>query len=54
MKIEITYTKRDGIQFELDKAALRLSKDDLACFLDEAIRELQNQLISLQPNNDHL
>jgi hypothetical protein len=54
MKIEITYTKKIGAQIELDKAMLRLSKLELAAVLEEAIQELQNQQLSLMPNNDHL
>lgn len=54
MKIEITNSKKNGVQIDFDKPALRLSKDDLASFIDEAIRLLQSQLLSLQPNNDHV
>ena len=54
MKIEITYTKKKGVQIEFDKTMLRLSKVELASVIEEAIQELQSHQLSLMPNNDHM
>lgn len=54
MKVVVTRTKDDNVEFSLDKEALRLDGDDLAAFLAEAIKVLEDLLAGLVPNNNHL
>lgn len=54
MKIELTYTKRNGVQVELENTRPRLDDGELAAVIEDMIRTLQDMQLSLMPNNDHL
>jgi hypothetical protein len=54
MKIEITYTKKQGVQIEMLDVPKRMDEIELASIIEEAIQELQSMQLSLMPNNDHV
>lgn len=53
MKMEITYSRKDGIEIEFDKQMLKLDPVELASVIEEAIQVLQSHQLSLMPNSDH-
>ena len=54
MKIEITYTKKKGVQIELIGVPKRMDDIELASIIEEAIHDLKSMQLSLMPNNDHV
>lgn len=52
MKIEISYTKKNGVQVELENVKPKLDDIELASVIEDAISKLQNMQLSLMPNND--
>lgn len=51
MKIEITYTKKDGVKVELLEVPKSMDGVEVASIIESAIQELQNMQLSLMPNN---
>ena len=54
MKIEITYTKKKGVQIEMLDVPKKMDDIELASIIEEAIQELQSMQLSLMPNSDHV
>ena len=54
MKIEITCTKKKGVRVTLVDQPKKMSEEELASIIEDAIQELRNMQLSMMANNDHL
>lgn len=54
MKIEITYTKKNGVHVTLVDQPKKMGDDEFASIIEDAIQELRNMQLSMMANNDHV
>ena len=54
MKIEITYTKENGVHVTLVDQPKKMGDDEFASIIEDAIQELRNMQLSMMANNDHV
>lgn len=54
MKIEITYTKKNGAVVNLIDVPKKMENVEIAAIIEEAIDALRGLQTNLLPSNDHL
>jgi hypothetical protein len=54
MKIEITYTKKNGVHVTLVEQPKKMGDDEFSSIIEDAIQELRNMQLSMMANNDHV
>lgn len=53
MKIEITYTKKDGVQISLIDVPKSMDSVEVASIIEDAITELKGMQSDFMPSMDH-